>query len=137
MKWVWAAFPPSRWPPHEKKPAPSVSKGATGADPTASRHATASATAAERLAQKNFAEVASQYIAQHSASWKNQKHSAQWTVTLQIYAHPVIGALLVRDITAAHVIRVLEPIWASKTETATRVRSRIELVLDFAAARGL
>jgi integrase len=110
---------------------------ATGADPIASRHATASASAAERLAQKTFAEVAAQYIAQHSASWKNRKHSAQWTVTLQTYAQPVIGALLVRDITAAHVIRVLEPIWASKTETATRVRSRIELVLDFAAARGL
>ena len=45
--------------------------------------------------------------------------------------------LLVRDVTAAHVMRILEPIWASKTETATRVRSRIELVLDFAAARGL
>ena len=44
--------------------------------------------------------------AQHSASWKNQKHSAQWTVNLQTYAHPVIGNLLVRDITAAHVIRV-------------------------------
>jgi len=49
----------------------------------------------------------------------------------------VIGALLVRDVTTAHVIKVLEPIWTSKTETATRVRSRMELVLDFAAARGL
>ena len=110
---------------------------AAGSDPIVSRHAIASATAAERLAQKTFAEVAAQYIAQHGASWKNQKHSAQWTVTLQTYAQPVIGSLLVRDITAAHVIRVLEPIWANKTETATRVRSRIELVLDFAAARGL
>jgi integrase len=110
---------------------------AQGADPIASRQAVVSATAADRLAQKTFAEVAAQYIEQHSASWKNQKHASQWTVTLQTYAHPVIGALLVRDVSAAHVIRILEPIWASKTETATRVRSRIELVLDFAAARGL
>lgn len=58
---------------------------------------------------------------------------------MQLYAEPILApcSLLVRDIKAAHVIRVLEPIWTSKTETATRVRSRIELVLDFAAARGL
>jgi Arm DNA-binding domain len=110
---------------------------ATGADPIASRHATASATAAERLAQKTFAEVAAHYIAQHGVSWKKQKHHSQWTSTLQTYAQPVIGLLLVRDITAAHVILVLEPIWASKTETATCVRSRIELVLEFASARDL
>jgi integrase len=69
-------------------------------------------------------------------SWKNKKHGAQWTSTLETYAAPIVGRLLVRDVTTAHVIRVLEPIWLTKTETATRVRSRMELVLDFAAARG-
>jgi integrase len=59
-----------------------------------------------------------------------------WAATLRTYAEPSIGKLLVRDIRAAHVIGVLEPIWTTKTETATRVRSRIELVLDYAAARG-
>ena len=107
-----------------------------GADPISARRAAASAAAANRSSQQTFAVVAGQYIAQHRTSWKNEKHGAQWASTLQTYAEPVIGSMLVRDVSAAHVVRVLEPIWTSKTETATRVRSRIELVLDFAAARG-
>jgi integrase len=110
---------------------------AQGADPISTRRAALSAVAAERQAQQTFATVAAQYIAQHEKSWKNEKHAAQWASTLQTYAEPVIGALLVRDVATIHVIRILEPIWTTKTETATRVRSRIELVLDFAAARGL
>ena len=107
-----------------------------GVDPIASRRAASSAASAERQAQKTFSEVAAQYIAQHEKSWKNAKHQAQWAATLRTYAEPSIGRLLVRDIRSAHVIAVLEPIWTTKTETATRVRSRIELVLDYAAARG-
>ena len=110
---------------------------AEGSDPISLRHAVLSAAAADRMSQRTFAEVAAQYISQHEKSWKNEKHGAQWASTLQTYAEPVIGQLLVRDVTSAHVIRALEPIWTTKTETATRVRSRIELVLDFAAARGL
>lgn len=108
-----------------------------GADPISVRLAAQSAAAAQRSAQQSFSTVAQAYIAQHEKSWKNAKHSAQWTATLQKYAEPVIGPLLVRDVTTAHVIKVLEPIWTTKTETASRVRSRIELVLDFATARGL
>jgi len=108
-----------------------------GADPISARRAALSAAAAERNSQQTFANVAAQYIARHAKSWKNDKHAAQWTSTLRTYAEPVIGPLLVRDVTTAHVIKVLEPIWTTKTETATRVRSRMELVLDFAAARGL
>ena len=107
-----------------------------GIDPIASRRAASSAASAERQAQKTFAEVAAQYIAQHEKSWKNAKHQAQWAATLRTYAEPSIGKLLVRDIRSAHVIALLEPIWTTKTETATRVRSRVELVLDYAAARG-
>jgi len=110
---------------------------AEGSDPISLRRAAVSAAAADRMSQRTFAEVAAQYIEQHEKSWKNEKHAAQWASTLQTYAAPVIGQLLVRDVTSAHVIRALEPIWTTKTETATRVRSRIELVLDFAAARGL
>ena len=108
-----------------------------GADPISSRRAAQSAAEAERQAQQTFSSVASQYIAQHAKAWKNSKHAAQWASTLRTYAEPVIGHLLVRDVGTPHLIRVLEPIWSSKTETATRVRSRVELVLDFAAARGL
>jgi hypothetical protein len=108
-----------------------------GADPIAVRLAAQSMAAAERSSQRSFASVAAQYIDQHAKTWKNAKHGSQWASTLRTYAEPVIGPLLVRDVTTAHVIKVLEPIWTSKTETATRVRSRMELVLDFAAARGL
>jgi len=107
-----------------------------GGDPIAMIQARASAALAERQAQKTFSEVAEQYIAQHEKSWKNPKHQAQWAATLRTYAEPLIGKLLVKDIRSAHVIGVLEPIWTTKTETATRVRSRIELVLDYATARG-
>lgn len=110
---------------------------AEGSDPISLRRAAVSAAAADRMSQRTFAEVAAQYIEKHEKSWKNEKHAAQWASTLQAYAAPVIGQLLVRDVTSAHVIRALEPIWTTKTETATRVHSRIELVLDFAAARGL
>jgi integrase len=108
-----------------------------GADPISTRRAALSAAVADRLSQQTFASVAAQYIAQHDKSWKNEKHAAQWASTLQTYAEPVIGSLLVRDVITAHVIKILEPIWTTKTETATRVRSRLEIVLDFATARGL
>ena len=107
-----------------------------GGDPIAMMQAKESAALAERQAQKTFSEVAAQYIAQHEKSWKSAKHQAQWASTLRTYAEPSIGKLLVRDIKPTHVIGVLEPLWTTKTETATRVRSRIELVLDYATARG-
>lgn len=109
----------------------------TGEDPIARRLSAVRAAAAERGLMQTFAKTAEAYIAQHEKSWKSTKHAAQWTATLRTYAYPVLGSLLVRDITAAHVIQAVESIRATKTETATRVRSRIELVLDFATARGL
>ena len=108
-----------------------------GEDPVAQRLAARSAAQAERAAQQTFEALARQYIEQHAKGWKNAKHAAQWMSTLKTYVEPVVGKLLVRDITTAHVIKVLDPIWLTKTETATRVRSRLELVLDFGAARGL
>ena len=107
-----------------------------GRDPIAMVQARESAALAERQTLKTFSEVAQQYIAQHEKSWKSAKHQAQWAATLRTYAEPTIGKMLVRDIRPAHVIAVLEPIWTTKTETATRVRSRIELVLDYATAHG-
>ena len=68
--------------------------------------------------------------------FKNLKHAAQWETTLSTYASPVLGGLSVADIETAHILKVLEPIWATKTETATRVRQRIEKVFDWCQARG-
>ena len=83
-----------------------------------------------------FQAAAEAYIASHEASWKNPKHRDQWTATLKNYAYPVMGNLDVAAIELPHVMQILEPIWIKKTETAKRLRGRIEMVLDWAGARG-
>src|SRR5262245_7778210 len=83
-----------------------------------------------------FKECAARYIASHSAGWRNPKHAAQWEATLATYAEPVIGGLSVQAIDTALVHKVLEPIWTRKPETASRVRGRIEAILDWAKVRG-
>ena len=83
-----------------------------------------------------FAQVADAYIAAHEPSWRNAKHRQQWRNTLDTYADPVLGKLPVALVGVGEVMRVLEPLWRAKTETASRLRGRIESVLDNAAARG-
>lgn len=73
-----------------------------------------------------FERIATAYIKAHKAGWRSVKHAQQWTNTLEQHAHPTIGALLVRDVGRAGLVKVLEPIWTEKTETASRLRSRIE-----------
>lgn len=108
-----------------------------GIDPAVTKRQAKSALAAQRAKAVNFKTLAEQYISQHEASWKNAKHAAQWTSTLEAYAHPICGHMVAADIDTATVLRVLEPIWNEKTETASRLRGRIEAVLDYAAAKGL
>jgi integrase len=107
-----------------------------GTDPIDERRAARSVLKAAQAASRTFKLAAHDYIAAHSPGWKNAKHRAQWAATLSEYAYPVIGRLLVRDIELAHIIRVLDPIWQVKTETAARVRGRIERVLDWATVHG-
>lgn len=104
----------------------------TGIDPLAERDA----AKAEAGLGKAFGQVADAYIAAHEAGWRNPKHRQQWRNTLTTYVLPSIGALPVASIDTGHVTAILEPIWREKTETASRVRGRIEAVLDFATARG-
>jgi len=93
--------------------------------------------AAARLAAgRTFAEVAAEYIERNRAGWANAKHAAQWTSTIETYASPKIGQLGVADIALRDVLAVLEPIWTTKPETASRVRGRIEAVLDYAGVQG-
>ena len=112
-----------------------------GVDPLQERQlaaaALAQAEALKRAEATTFMEVACEYIAAHRASWRNPKHAKQWESTLTTYAAPVFASTPVADISKAMVHEVLKPIWATKTETATRVRSRIELVLDYAEAKGM
>jgi integrase len=107
-----------------------------GIDPIEEARSARSRLKAQRASALTFKQCAEKYIAAHQAGWKNDKHAAQWGATLQTYAYPVMGSLLVRDVDVAHVTRVLEPIWQEKTETASRVRGRIQAVLDWAAAHG-
>ena len=107
-----------------------------GVDPIHERRATASALRAHQATRRTFKEVATSYVAFQEAAWKNPKHRKQWTSTLEAYAYPVIGQLSVDAITEHHVIAVLEPIWTTKTETASRLRGRIESILDWARVRG-
>jgi integrase len=83
-----------------------------------------------------FKEAAAAYCAAHRAGLRNLKSAQQWVSTLQTFAAPVIGNLSVRDINSGHVHRILEPIWADKTDTASRLRGRIEAVLDWAKVKG-
>ncbi|MFM8466722.1 MAG: tyrosine-type recombinase/integrase [Oxalobacteraceae bacterium] len=108
-----------------------------GIDPAVTKKQAKSQLAAQKARAITFKSVAEQYIAQHEAGWKNAKHAAQWTSTLSTYAYPVCGRSLVADIDTAAVLRVLQPIWVEKSETASRLRGRIESILDYATARGL
>lgn len=107
-----------------------------GVDPIHERRAAASALRAHQATRRTFKEVATSYIAFQEPAWKNPKHRKQWTSTLEAYAFPVIGQLSVDAINEHHVIAVLEPIWTTKTETASRLRGRIESILDWARVRG-
>jgi len=107
-----------------------------GVDPVEESRAKRSALAAAVASAITFKEAAVKFIAAHESGWKSAKHAAQWSATLETYAYPSLGNLQVTHIETAHVISVLEPIWTTKTETASRLRGRIESVLDWATARG-
>jgi len=109
-------------------------------DPLAQRKAEAAAAKATRqggAAQgMTFRAVADLYLHAHDAGWRNAKHRAQWRNTLSDYAFPHFGDLPAAAVQTAHVMAALEPIWQGKPETASRLRGRIEAVLDYATARG-
>lgn len=83
-----------------------------------------------------FKKVSLEYIELNRAGWKNSKHAAQWENTLASYAYPVLGDIAVGEVDTARVLEVLNPIWLTKTETAKRLRGRIELVLSYAKVKG-
>lgn len=106
-----------------------------GIDPIEARKEKFASLRSEDAKRITFAEAAKRYIKAHAAGWKNAKHADQWANTLTTYAHPVIGELSVAQVDTGHVMKILEPIWTEKAETASRVRGRIENVLDWAKAR--
>ncbi len=107
-----------------------------GIDPIEARKAERAALRAEAVRAVTFEECARAYISSHEAGWKNDKHRAQWRSTLATYVYPVIGALPVKVVDTGLVMKILEPIWTTKPETASRVRGRIEVVLNWAKVHG-
>jgi hypothetical protein len=103
-----------------------------GVDPIDERERKKSPTLA---AKPSFDDCARRYLEDHGAGWKNPKHRQQWANTLRTYASPVFGSLPVEAITTEHVVEALRPIWLEKTETASRLRQRIERVLSWAAVQ--
>ncbi len=107
-----------------------------GVDPVAQRDQSRQERKAQAVLQKTFKQCAIAYIEAHSDSWRNAKHRAQWPSTFETYVYPTMGSTLVHEVTQAHVLEVLRPIWKTKTATATRIRGRIEQVLAWASAAG-
>lgn len=116
------------------KAAEAAAKVKQGIDPLEEKEAMALHAARQGT---TFKDVAEDYIASHRHGWKNAKHAQQWQNTLAQYVYPVLGAKQIDSITTANVLAVLKPIWQTKAETATRIRNRIELVIDAARAQSL
>lgn len=107
-----------------------------GKDPMGERAATRAAKKVEGAKAVTFDQAAAACIADKRAGWRNSKHADQWANTLDTYASPVIGPLPVASIDLAMIRKVLDPIWTTKNETASRVRQRIEAVLAWATVSG-
>jgi integrase len=107
-----------------------------GIDPVEARKAERAKAELADARSMTFNQCAKAYITAHRAGWRNVKHAAQWTNTLEAYASPIFGTLPVQAIDVGLVTKALEPIWSTKPETASRVRGRIEAVLDWAKVRG-
>ena len=109
---------------------------ADGRNPLAEKREAKAAAQQGAPSVPTFAQAALQVIELRRPTWSNPKHAAQWTATLRTYAFPVLGDMAVDSITAADALAVLEPIWTAKPETASRVRQRMETVLDWAVSHG-
>lgn len=107
-----------------------------GVDPVEERKAARAALAASQARGLTFGDAVDRYLTAKLDAFENAKHRAQWKMTLETYACPELGSMLVSDIGVQDVLRVLEPIWRTKTETASRLRGRIEAVLAWATVAG-
>jgi integrase len=106
-----------------------------GGDPRLERTKIQAAAAAASDVM-TFERAAQIYIEAKRHGWRNAKHADQWTNTISTYANPVIGSLSCAEVTTEHVLEILKPIWTTKNETATRLRGRIESVMDWAVVSG-
>jgi integrase len=109
---------------------------ADGIDPIAAKRAERARNAAADASTVTFEEAARRYVTAKRPEWRSVKHSLQWDAALRRYAFPLIGKLPVQLVDVGMILKILEPIWLTKSETAGRVRGRIEAILDWAKVRG-
>lgn len=107
-----------------------------GINPLSAKKQDQVATALANARMMTFDQCAEAYVSAHKAGWKNAKHANQWTNTLSTYASPIFGKLPVAEIDTGLVVKCLAPIWETKTETASRLRGRIESILGWATTSG-
>jgi integrase len=108
-----------------------------GTDPLRVRAEAEAAASKEAAAAKSFQDAAEDLHTSKSSQWKNPKHGDQWLATLKAHVFPVFGSVPVAEVETDHVLSALQPIWTKIPETASRVRGRIEAVIDYSAAKGL
>ena len=108
-----------------------------GVDPLAAKRGEQQAAKLAAARGVTFDECVSRYYDAHKSGWRNARHARDWLSTLRRYVCPILGELPVAAIDTALVVKVVEPLWSTKTVTAARVRARIEAVLDWAKVRGL
>lgn len=108
---------------------------AEGIDPIEHRNIERAKNLLRTAQRRTFEECAVEYQKLHATGWKNVKHASQWTNTLATYAYPYFGSVDVSEVTKAHILNALEPIWLIKPDTASRVRQRVRAVLDWSAAK--
>lgn len=130
------AFPDTPLADARNKARDARDKIRDGIDPVEERREARRALIQAQASQITFDEAARQYLAAKRHEFKNPKHVKQWESTLKTYASPVIGTLPVSEVELTHIVRILEPIWYDKTETAARLRGRIENVLAWATTSG-
>jgi integrase len=109
---------------------------AQGIDPATHRREAKAQAILEASGERTFQAIAEQMISAKKSQWKSEKHAAQWTSTLKQHVYPQIGDTPIAKVNTEALLRVLRPIWVKTPETASRLRGRIEAVLDFARARG-
>jgi integrase len=108
-----------------------------GVDPIEQRVAVRATAVLAKAKAMTFDQCRDAYIASHRSAWRNTKHAWQWNASLATYITPIFGKVSVQDVDVALVTKALEPIWTTIPETASRLRGRIEVILDWAKVRGL
>lgn len=131
------AYPDTSLAQAQQKAIEQLNQAKQGIDPVAKRRADKSRLIVEQSKAVTFKQAARRFIDDTSPKWQNAKHASQWENTLATYAHPFIGDMIVNEIDILHIRKIIDPIWQTKAETASRVRGRISQILDWAALHKL